>query len=136
VSNQLAESLEEISTEEGLFPEAGRDDHDGNDGQDPGPVSNKVMIRLVDRIGAERARRRQGEKFGGDFDQCPKFSDLAIAPFDRNNNGTFDTIAFIASPYTAGPYAEGEYEISLPVTSELIRGVRPEYRDSFERQRQ
>ena len=92
--------------------------------------------RYCSALNAERARRRQGEKFGGDFDQCPKFSDLAIAPFDRNNNGTFDTIAFIASPYTAGPYAEGEYEISLPVTSELIRGVRPEYRDSFERQRQ
>jgi len=61
---------------------------------------------------------------------------LAIAPLDRNRNGRFDTIAFVASPYVAGPYVEGEYEISLPVTSHLIRGIRPEFRDSFERQRQ
>ncbi len=80
--------------------------------------------------------RRQGEKLGGEFDQCPKFGDVAIAHVDKNRNGRFDTIDFVASPYTAGPYAEGEYEVTLPVTSELIRGIRPEFRDSFERQRQ
>ncbi|MFL6753985.1 MAG: PdaC/SigV domain-containing protein [Sphingomicrobium sp.] len=95
-----------------------------------------MRARYCAALAAERTKRRQRDKLGGEFDQCPKFGDLAIAPVDRNNNKRLDTIDFIASPYTAGPYAEGEYEISLPVTSELIRGIRPEYRDSFERQRQ
>jgi hypothetical protein len=87
-------------------------------------------------LDAERRKRRQGERLGGDFDECPKYGDLAIAPVDKNRNGRFDTIQFVASPYTAGPYAEGEYSIALPVTSQLIAAIKPEYRSSFERQRQ
>lgn len=88
------------------------------------------------RLNAERAERREGEKLGGDFDQCPKYSDLAIVPSDKNHNGRFDRIRFIASPYVAGPYVEGDYEITLPVTAKLIAALKPEYRLSFEAQRQ
>ena len=87
-------------------------------------------------LDAERASRRQGEKLGGDFDECPKFTELAIAPVDKSGNGRFDAIEFIASPYVAGPYVEGEYELELPVTRQLIEALKPEYRDSFEVQRQ
>jgi peptidoglycan-N-acetylmuramic acid deacetylase PdaC-like protein len=92
--------------------------------------------RYCAALNAERHKRRHGDDFGGSFDQCPNYSDLAIAPVDKNNDGRFDTIEFVASPYTAGPYVEGEYRTSLPVTSQLINAIRPEYRNSFERQRQ
>lgn len=95
-----------------------------------------TRARYCAALDAERRKRREGEKLGGMFDQCPRFSDLAVAPVDRNKNGRFETITFVASPYTAGPYVEGQYEISLPVTSQLIAAIRPEYRNSFERQRQ
>ena len=85
---------------------------------------------------AERQKRREGEKFGGDFDQCPKYSELAIAPADKDKDGRFDTIAMVASPYVAGPYVEGEYEIDVPVTRQLIAALKPAYRNSFEAQRQ
>jgi hypothetical protein len=93
------------------------------------------------RLDAERKKRRQGEPpsdLGANdpFNQCPKYSDLAIAPLDRNRNGRFDTISFVASPYVAGPYVEGEYRISIPVTERLMAALRPEYRGSFEPQRQ
>ena len=88
------------------------------------------------RLTAERLKRREGEKLGGEFDACPKFSDLAVAPVDRDNDGRFDAIAYVASPYVAGPYVEGEYEILLPVTNRIIRALKPEYRKSFEAQRQ
>lgn len=87
-------------------------------------------------LDAERATRREGEKLGGEFDECPKYTDLAIAPVDKNANGRFDSIDFVASPYVAGPYVEGEYEVELPVTARLIEALRPEYRESFEAQRQ
>jgi hypothetical protein len=95
-----------------------------------------TRIRYCAALDAERRKRREGEKLGGEFDQCPKFSDLAISPVDKNRDGRFDTIAFVAAPYVAGPYVEGEYEISLPVTSQLIAAIKPDYRNSFARQRQ
>ena len=95
-----------------------------------------TRIRYCAALNAERRKRRQGEDLGGSFDQCPKFSDLAIAPADTNKDGRFDTMEFVASPYVAGPYVEGEYEISVPVTSHLINAIRPEYRNSFARHRQ
>ncbi len=89
------------------------------------------------RLDEERTKRREGEKLDlPEFNQCPKYSDLAIAPVDRNKNGRFDRIDFIASPYVAGPYVEGEYEILVPVTPKFIAALKPDYRDSFEPQRQ
>jgi hypothetical protein len=86
---------------------------------------------------AERNQRREGEKLDlPEFNACPKASELAISPVDSNGNGRFDRIAFVASPYTAGPYAEGEYDISVPVTARLVTALKPEYRGSFEAQRQ
>ena len=85
----------------------------------------------------ERQKRRKGQKLDlPEFNACPKYADLAIAPMDKDNNGRFDTFEFVASPYLAGPYAEGEYEIELPVTPQLIAAVKPGYRNSFEAQRQ
>jgi len=95
-----------------------------------------TRIRYCVLLAAERQKRRQGEKFGGDFDQCPKYSELAIAPADKDKDGRFDTIAMVASPYVAGPYVEGEYEIGVPVTRQLIAALKPAYRNSFEAQRQ
>jgi hypothetical protein len=93
------------------------------------------------KLDAERAKRREGEGpslLGSDdpFDKCPKSSELAVYPTDKNRNGRFDRIVFTASPYVAGPYVEGEYEITLPVTPQLIAALKPEYRASFEPQRQ
>jgi len=102
-----------------------------------GAFAALTRTRYCAALNAERSKRRDGERLDlPDFNACPKYSELAIAPVDKNRNGRFDSIDFVASPYTAGPYAEGEYEISLPVTSQLIAAIKPDYRNSFERQRQ
>ena len=97
-----------------------------------GAVTRSAYCKTLDK---ERMDRREGEKLGGEFDECPKFADLAIVPADKDGNGRFDRIDFIAPPYVAGPYVEGEYEIELPVTTALIAALKPEYRPSFETQR-
>jgi Deacetylase PdaC len=96
-------------------------------------VTRQAYCRALD---AERKRRRQGEDLGAVFGECPKYSDLAIAPKDKNRDGRFDTIEFIASPYVAGPYVEGDYEIDLPVTRRLMMALKPAYRASFKAQPQ
>ena len=88
-------------------------------------------------LAREQSKRRDGEKLDlREFNECPKYSDLAIAPVDKNKDGRFDRLGFIASPYVAGPYAEGEYEIELPVTPQLIAAMKSTYRSSYEAQRQ
>ena len=96
-------------------------------------TTRKIYCAALD---AERAKRRAGAKLSGEFDECPKYADLAIAPKDGDKDGHFDTLDFVASPYVAGPYVEGEYEISQPVTPALIAALKPPYRASFEAQRQ
>ena len=88
------------------------------------------------KLDAERLKKREGEKLGGEFDKCPPYSDLAIEPADTDKDGRFDTIRFVAAPYAAGPYVEGEYDVSLPVTRQLIAAIKPLYRNSYEAQRQ
>jgi hypothetical protein len=87
--------------------------------------------RYCQALDAERTKRRQGEKLGGDFGQCPKLSDLAIVPEDSNHNGRFDKLLFVAAPYIAGPYAEGEYEIGVPLRPLDVRKLKPEFQSSF-----
>jgi hypothetical protein len=80
--------------------------------------------------------KRTGDPIEKEFWSCPKFSELALLPTDSDKNGRFDEINFVASPYTAGSFAEGEYEVILPVTVKLIAALKPEYRASFEAHRQ
>ena len=102
-----------------------------------GSVLRGPYCRALDQ---ERRKRRGGDgKLNGgigEFDACPKLSDLAIIPADPNHDGRFDQIHLIAPAYLAGPYVEGDYDIALPVTGPLIRLMKPGYRPSFEAQRQ
>jgi hypothetical protein len=100
-----------------------------------GAFTDSTRSAYCAALDKERSIRREGEKLGGEFDECPKFADLAIAPADKNRDGRFDTIDFIAPPYVAGPYAEGEYDVELPVTAKLIAAMKAEYGPSFEVQR-
>lgn len=90
-------------------------------------------------LDAERKKRRGADYEKSpvsEFDACPKFPELALIPSASAAKGRFNQIHLIASPYLAGPYAEGEYDISLPVSAKLIALMKPEYRSSFEAQRQ
>ena len=87
-------------------------------------------------LDAERLKRREGERREGEFGECPKFTELAIAPVDEDKDGRFERINFVAAPYTAGPYSEGEHALELPVTRQLMAAIKPAYRASFELQRQ
>lgn len=48
-----------------------------------------------------------------------------------SNRKIFDRIGILVAPYQAGPYVEGDYEVTLPVTAAVLAAVKPEYRASF-----
>jgi hypothetical protein len=89
--------------------------------------------RLLD---AERLKRREGEKLDGEFSECPAFSELTIAPAGKDGSGGFDSVLLIADPYVAGPYVEGDYTITMPVSAALAAALKPEFRSDFKVQPQ
>lgn len=88
--------------------------------------------RWCDALNKAREEKR-GEPVGGGgmFDDCPPLDDIAIIPTDSNKDGRFDRLLLVASPYVAGPWVEGAYEIELDVTPELVAGLKAEYQPSF-----
>lgn len=61
---------------------------------------------------------------------CPKITDTTVI-LGSSNSRTFDRIGFLIDPYTAGPYAEGTYEVTLPVTRAILAAVKPQFASSF-----
>jgi hypothetical protein len=88
---------------------------------------------FCDALDRERAVRR-GEPVnrasGDDFDACiaPSEQTLILGSTDRKR---FDRIGILVSPYAAGPYAEGSYDITVPVTPAVLQAVKPEFRATF-----
>lgn len=91
-----------------------------------------VQQPFCDRLNAIRTQRR-GEAPGhdGPFDACPKIGELTVLLGSSNRN-RINRIGLIADPYVAGPYAEGDYEVTLPVTAAVLRAVKPAYRAAFD----
>jgi len=84
-------------------------------------------------LNREREKRREEPVKPDDlFGDCPKYEDVTVLLSDEDKNGRFDHINVIADQYVAGPYAEGPYEILLPITAAMIERLKPDYRASFE----
>ncbi|GAA4051913.1 DUF4163 domain-containing protein [Parerythrobacter jejuensis] len=79
-----------------------------------------------------RAKRRGAPVDGGDglFSECPNLDELVIL-LGSSTGEQFNRIGLIAPPYVAGSYAEGAYEVTLPVTAAVLETVKPAYRDAF-----
>lgn len=84
--------------------------------------------------------RQRAEKRGAPID--PKSKDQFDACLDpakevvilgSADHARFTRIGILMGPYEAGPYVEGDYEVTLPVTAAVMAAVRPEYRDAFAR---
>ena len=84
-------------------------------------------------LNAEREKRRgipAGNENFSSFDDCVSTSETTILPGSAGGNA-FDRIGIKIGPYVAGPYAEGAYEFTYPVTAAVLEAVKPEYRASF-----
>lgn len=99
----------------------------------PDALDEALGDRLCDALDAERARRR-GEPVDPAsqdmFDQCVSVAESTLLLGSRGGTA-FDRIGIQIGPYVAGPYAEGAFEFTFDVTSEVIEAVAPEYRDAF-----
>jgi hypothetical protein len=96
-------------------------------------LSGAIRAEFCRQIDKQRAEKR-GEPVNRGSEEL--FNDC-IDPLDStlilgsSNHQTFDRIGVLVAPYDAGPYAEGSYEATLPVTPAILALVKPEYRASF-----
>jgi hypothetical protein len=65
------------------------------------------------------------------FPRCVDPVSEATIVLGSTNRRKFDRIGFLMDPYVAGSYAEGSYEVTLPVTAAILAAVKPEYRGEF-----
>lgn len=101
------------------------------------PPSAMLRPAYCKGLAAERQRKMGDSRPSGAYwDACPDPLKQTVIPEDKNRDGRFDTINVTANPYNVGSYAEGYYIVMLPVTPALIASLKPEYRSSFEPQRQ
>lgn len=96
-------------------------------------LSKALRTPFCAELDKQRAKRRGApvdRNSGDQFDECidPAESTLILG---SSNGRTFDRIGVLVEPYAAGAYAEGTFELTLPVTDAVLAAVKPEYRDSF-----
>lgn len=98
----------------------------------PAALQSAVEGRWCAALDIEREERRgepvdkSDELFGG----CPGIDELTVL-LGSSNGKTFDRIGLIAGPYVAGSYAEGAYEVTLPVDDAVLAAVKSEFVGAF-----
>lgn len=88
---------------------------------------------LCNKLNGERAKRRgQPVEEGSDdiFDACVPLSDTTLL-LGSSSGKAFNRIGVQVGPYVAGPFAEGSFEFTFPVTAEVLEVVKEDYRSSF-----
>lgn len=96
-------------------------------------LSKAIRGAFCDQLDRQRAERRGGtvnRVSGDEFDKCidPVGETVILGSKGRQ---AFDRIGILVPPYEAGPYSEGTYEVTVPVTPAVIAAVRPEFRSAF-----
>lgn len=92
--------------------------------------------RFCAALDAEREKRRgapvnrEDKNELVDFVSCVDMTKQTILPVSKGGKA-LDTMRIVIMPYEAGPYAEGIYQIDLPVDAAILKAVKPAYRGSF-----
>lgn len=140
----LSLSADESSYEGGAHPNHGYDallwDRKANVKRDPDDLftSDKALSAAIRKdfcaaLDRERAKKRGAPVKRGSaepFSDCIDPADSTVIVGSAGGKA-FDRIGILIGPYEAGPYAEGGYEVTLPVTPAVLAVVKPEYRASF-----
>lgn len=97
-------------------------------------LSKAIRAPFCAALNRQRAEKRGAAIKPGStdmFDDCidPVGQTVLLGSQSRR---AFDRIGILVAPYEAGPYAEGTYEVTVPVTAAVLAAVRPQWRASFQ----
>lgn len=92
------------------------------------PQARERIGRLFcENLDLMRADRRGGEVGDGGlgFSDCPDVTDF---PWALSNGGIGEpALKVLVEPYAAGPYAEGSYEVTIPLSDDLRGAMKTAY---------
>ena len=93
---------------------------------------NALQSEFCAALDAQRHEKRSGTTVGPEYWEClPLMAGITTIPSSGQAGRAIDQIFFRLDPYSAGPYAEGEYLITLKVTPALLEAVKPIWRSEF-----
>lgn len=99
----------------------------------PQALEDALGDRFCDGLNTLREKRR-GEpvdpEADNSFNDCPDIDELTVL-VGSGGGRRFDRLTLYAGPYVAGPYAEGDFRVNLPVDRAVLDSVKPRYRASF-----
>lgn len=96
----------------------------------PEALQSALGDKWCKALKAER-NKRAGQDIADDgFFTCPPIADLTVL-VGSSDGKAFNRVGLLAAPYVAGSYAEGPYEVTLPVTPAVLAAVKPEYKSAF-----
>lgn len=100
-------------------------------------LTGAIKAPFCAALDKERAKKRGEPVVRNDEDWMTACIDPAaeIVIPGSSDKQHFTRIGVLVAPYNAGPYAEGAYEVTLPVTPAVVAAVKPEYRAFFAVQR-
>jgi hypothetical protein len=96
-------------------------------------LSAAIRVPFCAALNRQRAEKR-GEPVDPQskdpFDACidPAAQTVILGSTDKQH---FTRIGVLVDPYNAGPYVEGNYEVTLPVTPAVLKAIKPQYRSAF-----
>lgn len=91
----------------------------------------KDFCPALDKARAEKRQETLPLKGDDWMVSCPALDKQTLVPVDGDKDGRFETLRALIGPYEAGPYAEGSYEIDMPVTAAIRSLVKTDYADMF-----
>lgn len=93
-------------------------------------LQDALYTRWCKALQRDRVTRLGMEPADSSTFPCPQIAELTVL-LGSSNKTHFDRVGLIADPYVAGSYAEGSYELTFPVTAEVLAAVKPEYKAAF-----
>jgi hypothetical protein len=98
----------------------------------PQAFSAAIRDRFCAALDRQRAEKRGAPVTRGDdpFTDCIDPMRETIVPTSKDGK-LIDSVTVVVGPYSAGPYAEGSYDVPVPVDAALRRAIRTEYQDAF-----
>lgn len=95
-------------------------------------IQRAIGAPLCAALDKQRESRRGAPVVRSDdpFNACPKVEETTLI-LGSTNRQKINRIGLLVGPYVAGPFAEGTFEVTLPVTDALLAAVEPAFRDAF-----
>lgn len=99
---------------------------------DKAALRDAIRQPFCKALDIQRSKKREGEDWKADdmFSECIDPTESTII-LGSSNGQAFDRIGVLVAPYEAGPYVEGSYDVTVPVTRAVMEVVKPVYRSAF-----